>query len=138
MGIVRGTVEVTINLSKSTCYFMKTGKCSLNIVSNFFLSPGAKFAPHDLLYCPRLYQAMKNKEKMKPVAITPCECGHGQVVTGQQRACIAGQKKLELTLSAAGDKVDPACSICGGQMTFDKNIGGQRIVTVRALVHNND
>lgn len=136
MSIVRGTVEVTINLSKSTCYFMRTGKCSLNVVSDFSLSAGAKVAPNDLLYCPRLYQAMKNKEKMKPITITPCECGHGQVVTGQQRACIAGQKKLELSMCAASDNIDEACNVCGGQMTFDENIGGQRIVTVRALVHN--
>lgn len=136
MSIIRGKVEVTINLSKSTCYFMRTGKCSLNVVSDYSLSAGAKLAPNDLLYCPRLYRAMKNKEKMKPIAIIPCECGHGQVVTGQQRACIAGQKKLELNMCAAGDTIEQTCNVCGGQMTFDENIGGQRIVTVRALVHN--
>ncbi len=136
MSIVRGTVEVTINLNKSTCYFMRTGKCSLNVVSDFALSGATKLAPNDLLYCPKLYRAMKSREKMKPITITPCECGHGQVVTGQQRACIAGQKKLELSMCAAGDNIEPTCDVCGGQITFDKNTGGQRIVTVRALVHN--
>lgn len=32
MSIIKGTVEVTLNLSKSTCYFLRTGKCSLSVV----------------------------------------------------------------------------------------------------------
>ena len=95
MSIIKGTVEVTLNLSKSTCYFLRTGKCSLSVVRDFAMSAPGKISKNDLLYCPRLYQSMKNR-KSKPVTIVPCQCGHGQVVTGQQRACIASQKRLEL------------------------------------------
>ncbi len=135
MSIVKGTVEVTLHLSKQTCYFLRTGKCSLNIIENLSMSPQAKVAQNDLLYCPKLYRSMKSR-KGKPIVIIPCECGHGQVVTGHQRACIASQKRLEVELKAEGDTIDPACSFCTGQVTFDGDAAGQRIVTVRALVHN--
>ena len=137
MSIVKGTVEVTLNLNKSTCYFLRTGRCSLSIVRDFSISSSSscKIMQNDLLYCPRLYQLMKS-HKSKPIVIIPCQCGHGQVVSGQQRACIAGQKRLELEMKAEGDTIEPACRFCTGQMTFDGNAAGQRIVTVRALVHN--
>ena len=137
MSIVKGTFEVTLNLNKSTCYFLRTGRCSLSIVRDFSISSSSscKIMQNDLLYCPRLYQLMKS-HKSKPIVIIPCQCGHGQVVSGQQRACIAGQKRLELEMKAEGDTIEPACRFCTGQMTFDGNAAGQRIVTVRALVHN--
>ena len=135
MSIIKGTVEVTLNLSKSTCYFLRTGKCSLSVVRDFAMSAPGKISKNDLLYCPRLYQSMKNRNS-KPVTIVPCQCGHGQVVTGQQRACIASQKRLELELKAEGDVIEPACSFCTGQLTFENNPTGPRVVTVRALVHN--
>ncbi|MBS5725783.1 MAG: hypothetical protein KHW59_08420, partial [Clostridiales bacterium] len=72
MSCVKGTLEANINLSKATCYFLRTGKCSLNIVGDFYISPSTKTAANDLLYCPRLYRAMCRKERMKPIAIVPC------------------------------------------------------------------
>ena len=50
--------------------------------------------------------------------------------------CIASQKRLELELKAEGDVIEPACSFCTGQLTFENNPTGPRVVTVRALVHN--
>ncbi len=135
MSAPKGTVDVTINLTKSTCYFLKTGKCSLNVVEDFTCSSG-KIATNDLLYCPKLYKAMRSKkEQMRPVSVALCECGHGEVISGHQRACIASQRGIPLPIRAADDKVRPACSICGGQMTFDTDISdsGARIVTLNAV-----
>lgn len=129
----KGKVEVTITLGKNTCYFLKTGKCSLNVLTDVGVS-AAKPAPGDLLYCPRLLQAMLTKEKKKAVPVVPCACGHGQVVSGHQRVCIASQKGLPVFLRAARDTVEETCAVCGGQMTLEHTIGGQRIVTVQAVV----
>ena len=136
MNVVKGTLEATISLSKSTCYFMNTGKCSLNIITDYYVASTTKNTSHDLLYCPRLYRAMLNRERMKPIMITPCECGHAEVVSGHQRACIASMKNLELTIKAVGDTISDACPVCKGQMTFDENTGGKRIVNIRAILHN--
>lgn len=136
----KGTVEVTINLNKNTCYFLKTGKCSLNVVDDFSCSSG-KLATNDLLYCPKLYKAMRSKsEQMRPISVALCECGHGEVLSGHQRACIASQRGIELPVRAAEEAVRPSCPICGGQMTFDNNINdsGARIVTIKAIAVLND
>lgn len=131
----KGNVELTIQLNKNTCYFLRTGKCSLNVVDDFSLSGTSKLAMNDLLYCPKLYKTMRaKKEQMRPVSIALCECGHGEVLSGHQRACIASQRELPLALRAGEDKLRPTCSVCGGQMTFDAvNNSGSRIVTVHAV-----
>ncbi len=135
MSAPKGTVDVTINLTKNTCYFLKTGKCSLNVVEDFVCSSG-KIATNDLLYCPKLYKAMRSKkDTMRPVSVALCECGHGEVISGHQRACIASQRGVPLPIRAVDDNVRPACSICGGQMTFETNPNdsGARIVTLNAV-----
>ena len=137
MSIKRAKVEVTISLSKSTCYFMKTGKCSLHIISDVS-APSTKPAPSDVLYCPKLYRSMLDKEKAKPVAVTLCECGHGQVIAGHQRICIAGQKGIPIELRAADDEILPTCPVCGGQITMDQNFGGQRLVSINAIIKTDD
>lgn len=101
----------------------------------FLYLPSTKTAANDLLYCPRLYRAMCRKERMKPIAIVPCECGHAEVISGHQRACIASQKGLQLSMRPAGEEVKAACQVCGGQVTFDGESGGNRIVTLKALVY---
>lgn len=140
MSVIRGNMEATITLSKSTCYFMKTGKCSLGIIGDNFLSPSGRLAANDLLYCPRLYRAMCTKEQDKPITIVPCECGHAEVVSGHQRACIAGRMRMPLLVRAAPDKEDrPSCSVCDGQVTFEtQNNGGIRIVTVKAVIETEE
>lgn len=140
MGVVRGNMEATITLSRSTCYFMKTGKCSLTIIGDHYLSPGGRIAANDLLYCPRLYQAMRTREQDKPITILPCSCGHAEVVSGHQRACIAGRTKLPLMVQAVSDReVRPFCSLCDGQVTFEsQDNGGIRIVTVRAIIETGE
>ncbi len=135
MSAPKGTVDVTINLNKNTCYFLKTGKCSLNVVDDFTCSTG-KIATNDLLYCPKMYKAMcSKKDQMRPVSVALCECGHGEVLSGHQRACIASQRGLPLPIRAAEETVRAACSICGGQMTFEtgSNDSGARIVTLNAV-----
>lgn len=140
MGVIRGNMEATITLSKSTCYFMKTGKCSLGIIGDNFLSSGGKLAANDLLYCPRLYRAMRTKEQDKAITIIPCECGHAEVVSGHQRACIAGRTRLPLRVRAASNQEErDFCSLCDGQVTFEsKETGGIRIVTVRAVIETEE
>ncbi len=134
----KGTVEVTINLNKNTCYFLKTGKCSLNVVEDFACSSG-KIGTSDLLYCPKLYKTMRTKkEQRRPVSAALCEGGHGEVISGHQRAGIASQRGLPLPIRAADNKVRPTCSICGGQMTFDANDSGARIVTLNAVAVTDD
>ncbi len=135
MSIVKGTIEANITLSKSTCYYMKTGKCSLNLVSDYYISAQTKTAANDLLYCPRLFRAMSNRERMKPILITPCECGHAEVVSAHQRACIASRKGLSLAVKAANDDTKEACRVCDGQVTFEENVGGERIISFRAIIH---
>ena len=132
----KGKVDLTIRLNKNTCYFLRTGKCSLNVVDDFSVSGNAKISTNDLLYCPKLYKTMRNKkEQMRPVSIALCECGHGEVLSGHQRACIASQRKIALPVRAAEETVRPACSVCGGQMTFESvdNTVGARIVTLAAV-----
>lgn len=134
MSAPKGTVDLTINLNKNTCYFLKTGKCSLNVVDDFSCSSG-KLATNDLLYCPKLYKAMcSKKEQMRPISVALCECGHGEVLSGHQRACIASQRGLSVPVRAAEDAVRPACPICGGQITFNNvSDSGARIVTLNAV-----
>lgn len=140
MSVIRGNMEATITLSKSTCYFMKTGKCSLSIIGDNYVSPGGRVASNDLLYCPRLYRAMCTKEQNKAITIVPCGCGHAEVVSGHQRACIAGRTKLPLAVRAAPEQEDrPFCSVCDGQVTFEtQNTGGIRIVTVKAVIQTEE
>ncbi len=141
---IKGILETTIQLGKNSCYFMKSGKCSLSVVGDFYISPTVRLAPSDLLYCPRLYQQMTGKDKGKAINIVPCECGHAEVVSGPQRACIASQKRLTVPVAAAGegDETYPLCSVCGSQMTFDEadvsQVGGVRIVTVHAIIERSE
>ncbi len=140
MGVIRGKMEATISLSKSTCYFMKTGKCSLSVIGDHFVSPAGKLAANDLLYCPRLYRTMLAKSQEKPIVILPCECGHAEVVSGHQRACIAARTAIPVPVQTPPEWDERAsCSLCDGQMTFEsQNNGGIRIVTVHAVVDSGE
>ncbi len=136
MSASKAKIDLTIKLNKNTCYFMKTGKCSLNVVDSFSISSSVKVATNDLLYCPKLYKAMcTKKEQMRPITVALCECDHGEVLSGHQRACIASQRSLPLPVRASAEDIRPTCSVCGGQITFDKvaNDSGARIVTVNAV-----
>ncbi len=138
MGTIKGKLEAAFTLNKNTCYFMRTGKCSLNLVDNYYVSSNVKTAPGDLLYCPRLYRAMCQREKNRAILINPCECGHVEVLSGAQRACIASQKRLLLTVHTADESAEnpkELCQVCDGQLSFEeKNTGGARIVTIRARI----
>jgi hypothetical protein len=74
---------------------------------------------------------------MKPLSITPCECGHAEIVTGHQRACIASRKGLQLAIRPAGNKLKSNCPICEGQIMFDKNSGTNRFVRLKVCAHDN-
>ena len=134
MGTMRGRVETIISLSKNTCYFMKTGKCSLNVIKDFSVSDLTVPAMDELLYCPRLLQTMRAADKPPVVSVIPCECGHAEVVNGHQKACIAEQMDLELEFVDAEQDEKAACSLCEGQLSFDGGVIGRRIVSVRALI----
>lgn len=139
MRVMKGKLEATISLNKSTCYFLKTGQCSLGVAVDFHLSPNTRLQPADLLYCPSLRRAMERRERLDPVSIYPCECGHAEVVSGQQRACIASQTGQELPICAAGDEVRKTCKICGAAPApGEENAGGDRIVTIKALIYPDD
>lgn len=136
MSVSKAKIDLTIKLNKNTCYFLKTGKCSLNVVDAFAVSGSVKVPTNDLLYCPKLYKTMcTKKEQMRPITVALCECNHGEVLSGHQRACIASQRSLPLQVRAANEEIRPTCSVCGGQMMFDtvSNDTGARIVTVNAL-----
>lgn len=137
MSVSKAKIEVTIKLNKNTCYFQKTGKCSLNVVDDFAISGSTKLSTGDLLYCPKLYKTMcAKKDKMRPITVALCECGHGEVLGGHQRACIASQRNMPITVRAADEEVRPTCSFCGGQMVFDaaEQGSGARIVPLHAIV----
>ena len=54
-------------------------------------------------------------------------------------ACIASQTGLELAICAAGDEVRDACKICGTDAApGEENAGGDRIVTIKALIYQDD
>jgi hypothetical protein len=136
MSRIRSKIDAVITLSPSTCYYMRTGKCSLNIVTDYFVSKTSKTAANDLLFCPRLYRAMCNRERLKPISITPCECGHVEVITGHQRACIASQKRMELAVRLAGRGHNENCPICEGQITFEQDCGINHFVRLRICAEN--
>ena len=124
---------------------MKNGRCSLDLIQDFSLLPAVKSAPSDILYCPRLYRTMKTRKKdrkERTIRVIPCECGHAEVVSGLQKACIASQKGLQLTVEMAEDECADLCPVCGRQMTFDEenamNQGGARIMSVRAVIQQED
>lgn len=135
MGIVKGKVQAAITLSSSTCYYMLTGQCSLDIVTDYYLSPSVRTSANELLYCPRLYRAMCSRERMKPITVTPCDCGHAEVISGHQRACIASQKNLELMVQPTGKKVKASCPVCSGQITFDESQSNNRLVSLNIHIH---
>lgn len=137
MDAVKGTIEATIQLTKTNCYYMNHGVCSLSLIDDFFISSSERLPQSDLLYCPRLYKQMLSKDKDKPVPAIPCDCGHLQILGSHQRACIAERKNLILTVKIEDDKEAKAlCSVCGGQTTLHgKEAAGKRILslTVRGV-----
>ena len=113
MRVMKGKLEATISLNKSTCYFLKTGQCSLGVAVDFYLSPNTRLQPADLLYCPSLRRAMERRERLDPVSIYP--------------------------ICAAGDEVRKTCKICGAAPApGEENAGGDRIVTIKALIYPDD
>ena len=134
MPSVTGLVELTVTLNKSTCCFLRTGKCSLHRVQDYFLSPVLRTSQADTLYCPRLHRAMTGREPVKPITITPCGCGHAEVVSGKQRACIAAQQRLTVPIRRSKQPEKALCAVCDGQLTFDSKPGAPRIITVRAQI----
>ncbi len=137
MDTVKGTLEATIQLTKANCYYMNHGVCSLSLIDDLFISNTERLAQNDLMYCPRLYKLMLTKEKDKAIPAIPCNCGHVQILSGHQRACIAERKDLLLSLKIDDDKeARPLCAVCGGQTTLQsKEAAGKRILslTVRAV-----
>ncbi len=136
MKTVKGTVEVTVQLTKANCYYMNKGVCSLSLIEDFSFSPAERLAQNDLFYCPRLYKQMLSREKGHSVPVIPCNCGHVQIMSGHQRACIAGRRNLILPVKVDENKSEKNfCPVCGGQTTLHgKEDAGKRILslTVRA------
>lgn len=133
MDTVKGTIEATIQLTKANCYYMNHGVCSLSLIDDLYISNTERLAQNDLMYCPRLYKMMLTKEKDKAIPAVPCNCGHVQILSGHQRACIAERKDLLLSLKVEDDKEPRAlCTVCGGQTTLhSKEATGKRILTLR-------
>ena len=139
MDSVKGTLEATVLLEKSTCYYMKTGRCSLDLVSDLAMAPSVRSAPDDLLFCPRVLQMLRSRSRDRTVKVISCRCGHAEVVAGHQRACVANRTGLQVTVEVDDETCYDLCPVCGRQMTFDeeeamKN-GGTRIVSLKAVVH---
>lgn len=135
MDAVKGTVEATIQLTKANCYYMSHGVCSLTLIDDLYITPTERLPQNDVLYCPRLYKQMLERDKAVPAI--PCNCSHVQILGGHQRACIAERKGLTLSLKIEDDKAErELCNVCGGQTTIhSKEATGKRILslTVRAV-----
>ena len=133
MDTVKGTIEATIRLTKANCYYMTHGVCSLSLIEDHFISSADRLTQSDLLYCPKLYKLMCGKDKDKAVPATPCDCGHVEILTQPQRACIAERKGLVLSLAIKDDQKERAlCSVCGGQTTLHgKEDTGKRILSLK-------
>ena len=133
MDVVKGTVEATIQLTKANCYYMSHGVCSLSLVEQFFVSQNERLSQNDLFYCPRLYAQMQAGAKVRPVSAEPCDCGHVQILSHPQRACIAERKDLVLSLKVDDSKEGrPLCGVCGGQTTLQPaDDTGKRILTLK-------
>lgn len=138
MSDTKGKVDATVIFDKDTCFFMKNGRCSLDIVEDLSLSSAVKIAPNNVLYCPRLLKSLRTQKQAKTVKIVPCRCGHVEVVSSQQLACIASHKGVRVTLVTDGEEIRDLCPICGRQITFDEEEairdGGMRILTLRVTV----
>ena len=138
MSAVKGMLEATVLLQKSTCYYMKTGRCSLDLVSDLSMATAVKSAPNDLLYCPRILNALKTKGRDRTVKVVSCRCGHAEVVGAPQRACVAHRTGLQVAVEVDSEKCFDLCPVCGRQMTFDEEeamrTGGTRIVALNAVV----
>ena len=133
MDAVKGTVEATIQLTKANCYYMSHGVCSLSLIDDFSFSAVERLPQNDLLYCPRLYKHMVNKEKDRAIPAIPCDCGHVQILGSPQRACIAERKELVLPLEINDDKTErELCNVCSGQTTLhEEDSTGKRILSVK-------
>lgn len=146
MPIVKGCLNATLSLTKSSCYYLRTGRCSLHMVSGFFTAANPKAGPAELLYCPRLYASMRGQQQAKAgekqsrrqfISVVPHACGHLEVSAGFQRACIAAQKQLPVSIrlaqSPAGHADKSSCSFCGEQLRFERRRDRHtRIITLRA------
>lgn len=138
MSDTRGKVEATVLFDKDTCFFMRNGRCSLDLVDDVSISSAVKIAPNEALYCPRLLKSLRTQKRAKTVKIVPCRCGHVEVVSSQQLACIASHEGTRVTLVTDGEEMRDLCPICGRQITFDEEEairnGGMRILTLRVSV----
>ncbi len=90
------TVSAEVNLTAGGCYFMRTGRCSLEIVSDFSLPVVSRLTECDLLFCPRLYRMMRQEKTGRAVTVTVDDTGRARVTAGLQRACIAFKKEMPL------------------------------------------
>lgn len=133
MSMAKNKQDLAVSLNPSSCYFLRTGQCSLDVVTDYYITPSAQTAPDDLLYCPRLFRAMQNRERMKPITVTPCVCGHAQVLSGRQRACIAAKRGLELAVRTADGERRKACKACTLSKAGKEEAGGDRIITITVL-----
>ncbi|MBQ9414420.1 MAG: hypothetical protein IJU16_04765 [Clostridia bacterium] len=143
MSELKGKVEATVQLTKSNCYYMNHGVCSLSIVEDFFIDPGERLPQNDLFYCPRLYAQMTGKNTLRPVPVVPCDCGHLQIISGHQRACISQRRSLTLPVRVDESRGERAfCAVCGGQTTMRDKEGredaGKRILLLHARAEMDD
>lgn len=138
MRVIKGKLEATISLNKSTCYFLKTGQCSLGRRGGLLPVPRHAAATVGPTVLPESAPGHGGPGRLEPVPIFPCECGHARGGFRQQRL-LASQTGLELAICAAGDEVRDACKICGTDSApGEENAGGDRIVTIKALIYQDD
>ena len=81
-------------------------------------------------FCPRLYSAMRGREKMKPISVTPCEWACRSRFWDIKGRVLQARKGLKCLISLAA-KPKANCPICGGQLTFEKNSGENRFIRLK-------
>lgn len=110
---IRGVVSVSGKLTKSNCYKEITGRCSLDLISDFYISPTATLEENELLFCPRLQKLLQTSSM--PLGVTPYDCGHVETEANPQTVCVAAKIGATLSLVSQGEPLSKSCAICAGE-----------------------
>lgn len=113
MAWIRGVVGVSAPLTANTCYRLRTGRCSLELIGDFSLRADVTLPENDLLFCPRLRKLAA--DGTMPLPVFPCDCGHVKAAGNSQLACVAARSNLTLTVLSQGEQILTVCPACADQ-----------------------
>ncbi|MCY7768119.1 hypothetical protein [Bacillus inaquosorum] len=115
------------NLTRIECYYLRSGKCSLDLTDEEFnMLEGEELKKADK--CRRIaanFIKPNMEEKDSGVDIQTNACGHTTFNDGQHRMCIckkSGVTKLKVTLSDNGNNICKICKDRKRQLTLKDKI----------------